>query len=595
MLRHAWRRYAIAPFLNLSMRAKLFVVFLFVSILPLLFFVYYSYHSVKTQLVSQTYSNMSLMTSQIGSNLENKLNSYTKLSASLYLDSTLQEYLVKSYGDDAEYLDAYRYIDNVMNNALTNNPEVHAIAIYSTNETMPLDDLFIKPLSDLIREKPWFSKVQHTYGNVIFTITPADQAASPLKSSPPMFTLVRYLNYNSLNFPYGILTIDVLEDDLYSLMEKEDKNKDIFIVDERGTIVSCRDKSLLNTPLAALLPPPASSLKTVGGSVDQYETSYDGERVLVVSYTIPNGWKTVSVVPYSRFIGEAKASANRILLIAFFCIVLCAGLIYMVARLSTKRIESLLKNIRRLEREDFDLVMIPMGHDEIGQMSFALGKMASRLKNLINEVYKKEISKKEAEMSILQAQINPHFLYNTLASISALAMKHDDPQIQSMVSHLAKFYRISLNKGKTIITLNEELKLTRNYVSIQQIRYGDMLRVIYDIDDSVLVHQTVKLMLQPFVENAIHHAIWDEDLGINIVIRAYREGEDILLEVVDDGMGMTADTLDRLSSPQEAGYGIRNVGERIKLAFGDEYGVSIFSRLGIGTQVKIRLPAGGVL
>jgi two-component system sensor histidine kinase YesM len=198
-------------------------------------------------------------------------------------------------------------------------------------------------------------------------------------------------------------------------------------------------------------------------------------------------------------------------------------------------------------------------------------------------------------MSMLQAQINPHFLYNTLASISALAMKHDDPQIQDMVSNLAKFYRVSLNKGKTIITLSEELRLTQSYVAIQQIRYGEMLRVQYDIDETALVHHSVKLMLQPFVENAIHHAFWDEDLGITVVIRCYREADDIWLEVVDDGMGMTPDALEKVRAMQETGYGIRNVSERIKLAFGDDYGVTIASRLGIGTQVRIRLPAGGVL
>ena len=590
MLKPIWRRYGVAPFLDLSMRAKLFVLFLIVSILPMLFFVYYSYHSVKTELISQTYASMSSMASQIGSNLENKLNSYTKLSASLYLDSTLQEYLVKSYGDNGDYLDAYRYIDNVMNNALTNNPEVTAITIYSTNPNMPLDDLFIKPLDDSIREKPWFEKVKHTYGNVIFTVTPAAPAKATARETPPMFTLVRYLNYNSLNFPYGILTIDVKEADLYSLMEKEDNDKDIFIVDDRGTIVSNKDKSLLNKPIAELLPLPKGS-----GASARFETVYRGERVLVVASTIRNGWKTVAIVPYSGFIREARVWSNRLLLIASFCIVLCVALIYVVARLSTKRIESLLKSIRRLEREDFDLAMAPMGHDEIGQMSFALGKMAQRFKNLINEVYKKEIAQKEAEMSMLQAQINPHFLYNALASISALAMKHNDPQIQDMVSNLAKFYRISLNKGKSIVTLNEELRLTRSYISIQQIRYGEMLRVRYDIDETTLVHHSVKLMLQPFVENAIHHAVWDEDLGITIVIRAYREADDIWLEVVDDGMGMTPDTLATVRSMQETGYGIRNVNERIKLAFGDAYGVTIHSRLGIGTQVRVRLPAGGVL
>ncbi|MBB6671313.1 cache domain-containing sensor histidine kinase [Cohnella nanjingensis] len=590
MSRLAWHHRLTDPYLNLSMRGKLFILFLLVSILPLVFFVYYSYVSVKDQLIRQTYTSMSLATSQISSNLQNKLNNYNKISASLYLDATLQQYLIRSYDGSSDYLDAYRYIDNVMNNVMTTNPEVNGVVIYSTNPHMPLDDTFIKRLDDAIREKPWFDLVQKTYGNVIFTITPAQPAEPPRKATPPMFTLVRFLNYNSLNFPYGILTIDVKESDLYALMGKEDQNKDIFIVNENGVIVSCKNKDLLNTRLGVLLPDDFKA-----GRSGKYQSLYQGEKVLVVYDTTPNGWKTVSIVPYSGFTQSARTSANRILVIASFCIALCIVLIYLVARLSTKRIESLLKTIRRLEREDFDLEMIPMGHDEIGQMSFALRKMGQRFKNLINEVYKKEIAKQEADMNTLQAQINPHFLYNTLASISALAMKHRDPKIKDMVAHLAKFYRISLNQGKSLISLNEELKLTRYYLSIQQIRYEDLLHLHFQIDESVLVHHTIKLTLQPFVENCIHHAVWDDERGLNIVIRAYREGEDILLDVVDDGMGMTRERLERIRAGDAVGYGIGNVDGRIKLAFGEAYGVSYYSRLGIGTMVRIRLPAGGAM
>ncbi|MFC5648355.1 sensor histidine kinase [Paenibacillus solisilvae] len=590
MAQSSWYNYITAPFLNLSMRGKLFSLFLLVSILPLLFFVYYSYHSVKDQLINQTYSGMTLATSQISSNLQSKLNSYNKISASLYLDSTLQEYLSKSYTGNSEYLDAYRYIDNVMNNVLTTNPEVNGITIYSTNPHMPLDNMFIKKLDGSILQKPWFREVQQTYGNVIFTITPEAPAVPPLTAQPPMFTLVRYLNYNSLNFPYGVLTIDVKESDLYSLMGKEDNNKDIFIVNEDGVIISSKNKDLLNTNLGLLLPENFKS-----GNAGKYESTYKGEKVLVVYDASPNGWRTVSIVPYSGFMQPAIASSNRILFMASICILFSVILIYMVARMSTKRIESLLKSIRRLEREDFDLEMIPMGHDEIGQMSFALNKMASRFKNLINEVYKKEISKQEAEMEILQAQINPHFLYNTLASISALAMKHKDPKIQDMVAHLAKFYRISLNKGKNLISLNEEINLTKYYLSIQQIRYEDLLHIHFQIDECVLVHHTVKLTLQPFVENCINHAVWDDDAGINIIIKAYRKDDDIYLEVIDDGMGMTPQTLEKLRAKEDVGYGITNVDQRIKLAFGEEYGVSLYSRLGIGTSIRIRMPARGVL
>ncbi|UOK61258.1 sensor histidine kinase [Paenibacillus sp. OVF10] len=232
-----------------------------------------------------------------------------------------------------------------------------------------------------------------------------------------------------------------------------------------------------------------------------------------------------------------------------------------------------------------------MGSDEIGQLHFAFEQMTTRLKSLVTEVYQKELQSKEAELDLLQAQINPHFLYNTLGSISSLAVKHQDPQIQDMVLHLAKFYRISLNKGKSILTINEELKLTKSYNAIQLIRFKGKLNIIYTIDQSILPYSTVKLALQPFVENAVIHALWNQDRPLNIHIKGVIANNSIILSVIDDGMGMRREKLEALFEEKEGrGYGISNVDRRIKLKFGEYYGVKVYSKLGMGTTVQIRLP-----
>lgn len=244
--------------------------------------------------------------------------------------------------------------------------------------------------------------------------------------------------------------------------------------------------------------------------------------------------------------------------------------------------------IRRVEKEDFNVNMKSLGHDEIGQLGFAFNKMAKRINKLITEVYKKEIDKKEAEMNVLQAQINPHFLYNTLASISSLAIQNGDMRINKMVADLAKFYRISLNNGKNVLSIHEEITLTRYYIAIQQVRFAGLLRVHYNIEETVLPCPIVKLSLQPLVENCINHAIWDDKQGINIVIKAYRDGQDIVLKVIDDGMGIPSDELKE--DFKMSGYGVQNIDHRIKLTFGNDYGVTFFSKLGIGTAVQIRIP-----
>ncbi|NOU85499.1 HAMP domain-containing protein [Paenibacillus sp. LMG 31460] len=579
-------RFVAKTFLNLSLRSKLFAVFCIVSILPLLFFVKYSYDTTKRELTTQIYTNMIATTDQLNANLETKLDSYSKISASIYLDNTLRLLLIKDYTENStDYLDSYIYFNNVINNVLATNPDIRAVSIYTSNTTFPADSVYIKRIDAAAKSTNWYESISHSYGNVTYSVS------ATTADTEPVFKLARLLNNNSLNYPYGILTFDIAEADIYRLMEKEDKQKDIYIVNENGNILSNRNKALLNQNISTLIPGTFGEKNS--GSFD---SMYNGEKSLVVYNTIKNGWKTISVIPYKSFITNAQIASKRILIIALSSIAISVVLIYITARFFTKRIESLLQVIRRVEREDFNVNMKFMGHDEIGQLSFAFKKMTSRLKELINEVYKKEISKKEAEMNMLQAQINPHFLYNTLASISALAVKHKDNTTNEMVSHLAKFYRISLNKGKMILPISEEIKLTKYYIAIQQIRFEGLLRLHYAIDDSVLVYQTVKLALQPFVENAINHAVWDDEVGINITIKVYKDDRDIYLEVIDDGMGMRAETLERALNKTDnvSGYGITNVDQRIKLAFGDEYGVTLYSKFGVGTKAQIRIPLHGI-
>ncbi|MDQ6419972.1 sensor histidine kinase [Paenibacillus sp. LHD-117] len=571
----------IKPLYNWRLREKLFVMFLLGGILPLLFFVLYSYSTIRGELSSQMVANTRSTVAQINANLESKLETYTKLSATLYLDSTLRAYLTNDYSKDPSlFVDAYKYINNAFVNMLTTNPDIDSMTIYRSNETLPVDDMFIKRMDENFRETLAYQSLSGSFGNVRFVTSPSEP------DMPAVFTLSRMLNINSMSNPYGVLTINILESDIFRLMEKESMDKTVLIVNEQGTVMSARDKTLLNQPIP--LPD-----ELPGDPAGQFDSIYDGKQVLVVYNTTKFGWKSVALIPYGSFLSKANAAAKRILAYALASVTVMALLIYIAARLFTKRVESLVGMMRQIEKEEFELGDIrPLGRDEIGQVGNALRRLSQRLSTLISDVYKKEIDKREAELNVLQAQINPHFLYNSLASISSLAIRNADPRMNKMVTDLAKFYRISLNKGKNTLSIHEEIQLTQYYVSIQQVRFANLLRVHYDIDESVLPCPIVKLTLQPFVENCINHAIWDQELGINIIIRAYRDRQDIVLSVVDDGMGM------RMASGRElpqsgdtlSGYGIRNVDNRIKLLFGDSYGVSIFSRLGIGTTVSIRIP-----
>ncbi|PRA07736.1 two-component sensor histidine kinase [Paenibacillus sp. MYb63] len=580
-MRQFYRKYIYMPFVNLSFRSKLFMVFVLVTIIPMMLLVYLSYELTKTKLTEQIYINMTNSTAQITKNLENKLDSYEHISASIYLDNRLANYLTNEYQDDPSYLDVYNYIGNRIDTVMAAYPDFDSAFIYSDNPSLPKDNFYIRPITPEVQTTELFHKLQQSYGNIIHLSTPQTE------NGPAMFTLARLLNNNSNQYPYGMLVFQISESVIYSLMEKEAGGKDIFIINDKGMILSSADKQLINTSLPELLHQHFDDAAS-----GRFDTTYQGVKALAVYNTLKNGWKTVSIFPYDSIIKDAKALSQLIIKISLGFIGVALLLIYITASLFSKRIRTLIRMIRRIERGDFNPTHEEqMGSDEIGQLHFAFEQMTTRLKSLVTEVYQKELQSKEAELDLLQAQINPHFLYNTLGSISSLAVKHQDPQIQDMVLHLAKFYRISLNKGKSILTINEELKLTQSYNAIQLIRFKGKLNIIYTIDQSILPYSTVKLALQPFVENAVIHALWNQDRPLNIHIKGVIENNSIILSVIDDGMGMRREKLEALFEEKEGrGYGISNVDRRIKLKFGEYYGVKVYSKIGMGTTVQIRLP-----
>ncbi|MEK4435111.1 MULTISPECIES: cache domain-containing sensor histidine kinase [Paenibacillus] len=574
------------PFVDLSFRSKLFLVFVLVTIIPMMLLVYFSFELTKSKLTEQLYINMMNSTAQITKNLENKLDSYEHISASIYLDNRLANYLTTEYQDDPSYLDVYNYIGNRIDTIMAAYPDFDSAFIYSDNPSLPKDNYYIKPITPEVEETELVQKLKQSYGNIIHLSSP--QTAD----GPAMFTLARLLNNNSNQYPYGMLVFQISESVIYSLMEKEAGGKDIFIMNDQGVILSSADKKLINTRLPELLDQQFDD--SLSG---RFDTTYQGVKALAVYNTLKNGWKTVSIFPYESIIKDAKSLSQLMIKVSLAFIGVALLLIYITASLFSKRIRTLIRMIRRIERGDFTPTHEEqLGSDEIGQLHFAFQQMTIRLRSLITEVYQKELQSKEAELDLLQAQINPHFLYNTLGSISSLAIKHQDPQIQEMVLNLAKFYRISLNKGKSVLTINEELKLTQSYNAIQLIRFKGQLNFIYTIDQAILPYSTVKLALQPFVENAIIHAVWNQERPLNIHIKGVFENDSIILSVMDDGMGMSRETLlSLLEDKPGRGYGISNVDRRIKLKFGENYGVHVYSRLGAGTTVQIILPQKALL
>lgn len=235
---------------------------------------------------------------------------------------------------------------------------------------------------------------------------------------------------------------------------------------------------------------------------------------------------------------------------------------------------------------------------EATALSNSMNTMIDKINELLEQVTTEQIRLRKAEFELLQAQINPHFLYNTLDIIVWMIENEQKTEAVKVVTALARFFRISLSRGKSLITVKDELEHVRNYLMIQQMRFKNKFTYTIESDDEVLELASLKLMLQPLVENAIYHGMEYMDGDGEIFVRAWQEEKELYLEVRDNGLGMTEEQVGNLftdtahvASKRGSGIGVRNVNERIKLYFGAEYGLSIESEPDEGTAVKIHLPA----
>lgn len=327
-----------------------------------------------------------------------------------------------------------------------------------------------------------------------------------------------------------------------------------------------------------------------------------GEEYLVIHKTLSFvDWNIVGV-SYLEDVAMRKTKVSRDVFMTIPVILLViVWLSWFISGKISLPIMKLQRYMHKVEEGDFNIqIHIPNGEREVRQLAATFNKMVRRIKELLDENHREQEAKRQTELEALQSQINPHFLYNTLDSIMWMAEGDESEEVVELVTSLARFFRISISKGASIITVEEELEHARSYLLIQKIRYKDKFDFTIEVEPEVLHLKTIKLILQPLIENAIYHGIeYMVDEGC-ICIKAYRQEDNLIFEVKDDGLGMEEDQLHNLrmgnhmaSKSKGSGVGMQNVRERIRLRFGEEYGFEIDSELEEGTSIRLVLPIIG--
>lgn len=541
-----------------------------------------------TQFINSSRENASRNAQQIINQVSYNLEDYIKTTTNLYhmLHHTIEQSDAISSSDEIWKLESM----------LSTRSDVVSMTILDKDAKpyVSLPNVKLKESAKL-NEESWFKSALERDGYLSISI-PHVQNLYPEQYEwvVSLSKTITYMdNGQAVN---GVLLLDVNFNRIQELSERVSlgKNGYVYIIEESaGNMVFHPELELVyaglkdeNVELALK--------QTYGSYIDNSRDS----SVMISIQSISNvGWKVVGISHLSDL-----NLTNDQLLLAFLKIlaalaILLFVLAHVISRQISKPIRKLEVTMRGIEREEFNLQATGEGPLEIKNLADRYNNMLGTIRNLMERIVNEQESKRKYELDALQAQINPHFLYNTLNTVVRMISKQRNDDAILMITSLSKLFRISLNRGESIISIGDELEHVRNYLIIQQMRFKNKFTFEINIDEEILHYRTLKLILQPIVENALEHGIEPSiDIG-HVQIKGYfSEKETITFEIVDNGLGMSEDQVNKLNkqiyiSEKGSGVGIKNVNERVRLYFGIQYGIAIESELEEGTRVKIVFPA----
>lgn len=396
----------------------------------------------------------------------------------------------------------------------------------------------------------------------------------------------------------GVLLVDMSFGGIEQICKDVDLSSTgyLYLIDGDGEIIYHPRQQLI---YAGLLE--ENNLAAAGYTDGSHQETFGGTRrevtVKTVGYT---GWKLVGVVPSENLWDNYGQLVLFFLFVVLFSVFL---LVFVNLRLSewiTAPVKKLDRAVKELEHGSTEVDFDVGGPGEMEHLSHSVRSMVSTMRHLMDDIIEQEEQKRRSELEVLQSQINPHFLYNTLDSVIWMTENGRTDDAVVMLTSLARFFRISLSRGSSIIPIRDELEHARHYLTIQKMRYKNKFSATITAEDGVESLCTIKLIVQPILENAIYHGMAYADGDGEITVRAFRDGGDVLIEVSDNGPGMPEEVVESLLDPngpaaaagaKGSGIGFRNVHRRIRLTFGADYGLTIFSEPDDGTTVRIRLPA----
>ena len=535
---------------------------------------------------------------------ENAKNSATESTTQIMNQANLNlEFYLDSMVDIADMIEnniegftagSTEKLAQILNITLEIREDIESITIFSDTGALLLASPGYKFDANLVAAgQAWFTYAAANPFEYIFQPPHVQRIYEGRR--PWVVTLSRGI---TIEYPGGFRSYISVVDMNFSIIEEVCSQVElgrrgyIYIVDGEGQIIYHPQQQIIYAGLKD-----ENIQKALFSETGSYLEKLNGEsRSTVIMDVGTSGWKMVGVSYVDEIIQNRRNLSNIVIVILLFGIAFIIVASIFISYKISQPIKRLEHQMNRVERGDFNVENLEVkGEDEVKKLTRSFNLMIARIRQLMTQIIAEQEAKRNYELKALQAQINPHFLYNTLDSIIWMNENKNHEGVSAMTAALAKLFRISLSRGKEIISVSDEIEHAVSYLAIQKMRYKNKFEFTIDLPGELSGYSTLKLIIQPIIENAIYHGINKiPDKGL-IDIKVKKEGQILVYSVADNGYGISGDRLETIftsesTSKHSSGVGLKNVNERIKLYYGDEYGISIESEAEVGTTVFIRIP-----
>ena len=582
---------------NCSMRVKLFASFFLLIFIPIIVLTVFAAYRSTAIIQEQSMEIARLYLQQTENEMESELYKIATVSSSVAQTAEVHEVLEKqntgiSFSEEYDDMnELYKTIESTR--ALQNLYQIRLFI--SDSFTHSRSNYITYPLSS-VSDTDWYHQLVEQYQTQ--ALLPPSTFQPPLSEPQEVLSVVTLIrSRKDITRILGVVSVDVLKSDLIDILQRNNyaEQSAAYLVDENLNIV-CGANSTFPVSEADLAAQLQQMRDTFGASSG---VSTAGNAVYGLSAPIFDGWRIFTVASMGNLLSPVSDLRDQMILLTVIISIIAFCLSYLYARYSTRRIKTLAEQVRRVENGDLSVSCIVDSEDEIGELQNSFNFMVRRISLLVDERYNLGKNLKDMELRALQAQINPHFLYNTLDMIAWKAMASGNQETVDIVVKLARFYRLSLSNGSDFLPLSDEVEHVRLFVELTNLCRSRNVQLNTEVAPNIADYPIMKLILQPIVENSLFHGLYElSDREGIIRMTAEQIGSYVQIQIADNGVGIEKSKLAELLAKKErpvvntkhGGYGIGNILERLRIYYDDRFTFQIESSILTGTTVTIRIP-----